>query len=195
MLTGRRLAISVVAALALVAVVAGSAMAAPWHQTPVAPVQQQWQGYGPCGGGFGMGHGHGWGFGMRGGFGAFGGMLGYAADALGLSAEELAIELQAGKTLAQVAAERGIAREGVVNSLLASQQEALAARVAAGYLTQEQADAMLAQMRAHADWMLDQTHAGYGPCWNAPTQNQNQSQAPAPRGFGRGGMMRGFGHW
>ena len=49
----------------------------------------------------------------------------------------------------QVAEERNVALETILEAILAPREEALQAAVAAGRITQEQADAMLAQMREH----------------------------------------------
>jgi hypothetical protein len=93
-------------------------------------------------------------------------LIAVAAEALGLTPQELIAELQAGKTLADVAEEQGVALETIVDAFLAPREEALQAAVEAGRLTQEQADALLAQIREHvrtrltATWTFGQ---GYGP--------------------------------
>lgn len=53
---------------------------------------------------------------------------------------ELFEELRAGKTIAQVAAERGVDLQAVIDAIVAKQTERLDAAVAEGRLTQEQAD-------------------------------------------------------
>ena len=114
--------------------------------------------------------------------GAFGlgmpGLMGGASDAvlkkLGLTTDQVLKERQAGKSLAQIAQERGVDRATLVATILDAHQTFLAERVKAGALTQTQADAMQAQMKDRVSWMVDQT--GFGP---------------GMMGAGRGGMMGG----
>lgn len=87
---------------------------------------------GPLGGG---GHGRG---GRGGGPGAEA-----AATALGLTVEELRTELQGGKTIAEVATDKGVELSTVTDAMLAAQTEHLAEEVAAGKITQAQADERL----------------------------------------------------
>ncbi|MCS7324466.1 MAG: hypothetical protein RMJ86_07360 [Anaerolineae bacterium] len=75
-------------------------------------------------------------------------MLSTIASALNMSVAELQAELQAGKSVADVAAARGVALEKVVNALVDEYKKQLDAAVAAGRLTQAQADALLANFRA-----------------------------------------------
>ncbi len=76
---------------------------------------------------------------------------------LGLTAEDLQAAHQAGKSLADIAAEQGKTREQVTAYLLARQQASLDAAVQAGWLTPEQA-AERQQLRAqNIDRLLDGT--------------------------------------
>jgi lambda repressor-like predicted transcriptional regulator len=68
------------------------------------------------------------------------------AQALGMSVDDLTAALRDGRSVADLAAEKGVALDTVVEALLAPRREALAQRVAAGNLTQAEADARLAQM-------------------------------------------------
>jgi hypothetical protein len=71
-----------------------------------------------------------------------------AARYLGLRPSQLASELRSGKTLAQIAAARsGKSVAGLIDAIVAARKPALAARVAAGSLTQAQADTRLARLR------------------------------------------------
>lgn len=94
-------------------------------------------------------------------------LVAVAAEQLGLSQQELAAELQAGKTIADVAAEKGVSAETIVEAFLAPRAGWLAEQVSSGQLTQEQADAMLAAMRANVTARLSQSTPpagpGYGP--------------------------------
>ena len=70
--------------------------------------------------------------------------LSTVAESLGITEEELRSAIEGGQTLAEVAAEQGVAVETVVDAIVATQQERIAEEVAAGDLTQEQADELLA---------------------------------------------------
>ena len=73
-----------------------------------------------------------------------------AADALGMTADELLAELKDGKSIADVANERGVDPQTIADSILASQKDSLAQAVADGKITQEQADQMLSRMEERA---------------------------------------------
>lgn len=100
--------------------------------------------------------GYGWGYGA---------LLNVAADVLNMTVEELVEKLGQGKTLAQIAQERGVNPQTIVDAYVAQVQEALAQAVAAGRLTQEQADVILARVTEHVEWLLQHpwpTGFGYG---------------------------------
>jgi uncharacterized protein (DUF433 family) len=103
-------------------------------------------------------HADGPGFGGRGlrGPGAMGG-LSIVAEQLGIDPSELFTELQAGKTIAQIAEEKGVATDTIVNAVVAAEQERLTTAVTDGRLTQAQADARLASVKADVEAMLDKT--------------------------------------
>jgi hypothetical protein len=69
--------------------------------------------------------------------------LGAAAEALGLTEDELHEALAGGQTLAEVAAAEGVDLQTVIDAMVADAAEHLAAEVEAGDLTQEEADARL----------------------------------------------------
>ena len=70
------------------------------------------------------------------------------ATVLGLTATELRTQLDAGKTLAQVATAQGVAVQRVIDAIVAEKQAYLAQEVASGELTQAQADAKSANIIA-----------------------------------------------
>jgi hypothetical protein len=80
----------------------------------------------------------------RPGFGRMGADHDLAAKALGISADELRSDLRNGQTLAQIAQAKGIDPQTVVDALVAGVKADLDSRVAAGDLTQDQADQRLA---------------------------------------------------
>lgn len=67
-----------------------------------------------------------------------------AATALGMTAEELRTELRSGSTLAEVAEAKGVDIKKVIDAMVAEVSEELDEAVAAGRMTQEQADERLA---------------------------------------------------
>ena len=88
--------------------------------------------------------GHG-GHGGRGEMGGRGGRgLDSAAEALGVSADELRTALQGGQTIAQVAESKGVDVQTVIDAMLADLKAHLDEEVAAGEHTQEEADQKLA---------------------------------------------------
>jgi hypothetical protein len=78
-----------------------------------------------------------------------------AATYLGLTADELRTQLQAGKTLAQVAAAQGKSVSGLEDALVAEAKSHLDAAVSAGDITAEQASAMLDKLEAHVDDLVN----------------------------------------
>ncbi len=87
------------------------------------------------------------------------------SETLGLSPEELRAELQAGKTVADIAAEQGVPLEDVVAAITTPLGERLEQRVAAGDLTQEEADTILAVATQKVETWLNQP-------WPVPTSDQ-----------------------
>jgi hypothetical protein len=83
------------------------------------------------------------------GFGHVGFFGGAAAAAayLGLTEAQLHSELEAGKTLAQVAQAHGKSVAGLIDALVADAKKHLDAAVAAGHLTQAQENEMLSGLR------------------------------------------------
>jgi hypothetical protein len=86
-----------------------------------------------------------------------------AATALGMTADELRTALSGGKTVAAVAAEKSIPVDTVVKAMVAAHTSELAAAVAAGRLTQAQADQMIAGMTEKITAMVDGTARAGGP--------------------------------
>jgi len=121
-------------------------------------------------GGWGMGHG--FGRGMR-GFFMGDNLLSIAADKLDMKLTELLTELQQGKSIADVAKEKGVDTQTIVDAYLAQIKETLDKAVADGRITQKQADYQLQQIEQRVTDQLDNTWPNGG------------------RGFGghRGGMM------
>jgi hypothetical protein len=126
-----------IVSISLVAIFAISAFAVFAQDNPTTPPY----------GGYGM---HGQGMGMMGqqGMGMMGNgdsaqhpMFASIAGTLGLNPDELLAELQAGKTISTIASEQNVDIQTVYDAALAVHTAHLAEQVAAGTITQEQADA------------------------------------------------------
>src|SRR5207302_4640343 len=95
-----------------------------------------------------------------------------AARYLGITESQLREDLAAGKTLAQVADDRGKSVDGLIQAMTNAAKERLDAAVAAGRLTRAQADAVLADVKQR---ITDRVNG----------------KAPSFRGFRRLGRFRG----
>ena len=147
--------------------------------------------------------------GLRGGGWGQGGII-YnqsVTDLLGLTPQEIQEQRQEGKSLAQIAADRGVSEEDLINAILADRKEILQEKVAAGIITQEQADQRLEIMKENLTEAVNRTTIGppddrsvRGNCFGnrqaAPwgmRDSQNQFGYGSP-GSGMGpGMMQRFG--
>lgn len=83
-----------------------------------------------------------------------------AAEALGMDVADLAAERQAGKSLAEIAASKGVSTDSLISALLAAREAALDEAVASGRITQEQADYMLEHMSENIADHIDDTEVG-----------------------------------
>lgn len=103
-----------------------------------------------------------------------------AAEALGMTTDELSTQLWGGKTLADLAEEKGVALADVQAAVEAAQQDALRERIQAaadaGTITQE-----------HADWLLEGLDQGF---WGG---RAGGFFFGGPGGPGRHGGRGGFG--
>jgi hypothetical protein len=147
--------ITLAALVALTVLLAPSYLGLAQAQTPDAGAEGQVQD--------GRGHGRFAFKGQRGKHGPRGHIMGTVAEQLGLSGEELHAELQAGKSIADVAADQGVALEEIEKALLDKLSEHLAEKVANGDLTQEEADARLEEAKTRISEHLNQTFDGDGP--------------------------------
>jgi len=84
-----------------------------------------------------------------------------AADKLGMELADLLAELENGKTIAALAEEKGVDAQAIVDAYLAQVKEKLNEKVAAGDLTQAQADTQLEQATTRATEKLDSTWQGH----------------------------------
>jgi hypothetical protein len=139
------------------------------------PDPRGFMGRGGFGPGPGMGRGYGYGPMMGGGFqwgGPTNSLVSVAAEQLDMTTTELTTELQSGKTIADLAQEKEVSLDKIIDAFLAPRAEQFAEMVANETLTQEQADTMLAAMKANL------------------TAHLSKQWSPGGPGFGRGPMGR-----
>src|SRR6059058_726155 len=103
--------------------------------------------------------GPGFGFHERGAL--FGG-LDTAASYLGLTEVQLRSQFQSGKSLADVAKAQGKSVDGLVQAIVAAAKTKVDAAVAAGRLTQSQADSILAGLKSHVSDFVNRTPPRFG---------------------------------
>jgi hypothetical protein len=107
-----------------------------------------------------------------------------AAEALGLTQEELRTRTQAGQTLADIAEAEGVAEADLVDALVAAAQTRLAEAVTDGRLTQAEADARAADLEARVADSVDELcgsagRGGPGPDGGADDDAGTPSTAPS----------------
>lgn len=90
-----------------------------------------------------------------------------AAQAIGMTTEELRTQLQAGKTIAAVAQEKGVDVQKVIDATIAADTKAIDEALAAGRITQAQADERKAGLAAHVKEEVERVgfggKGGHGP--------------------------------
>ena len=124
-----------------------------------------------------LAHGGGFGFGPNGQV-----ALEAAAEALGMTADELSAQLWGGKTLAELADEAGVDLQAVRDAVEAAQVEAVRDAIA-----QAVEDGSITH--AHADWLLEGLDNGYwgGGHGMGPGFGMGRGGFSGPRGFGGSG--------
>ncbi len=166
-------------------------------QEPTPPIPFGWHGGGRGMGGFG-----------RGGFAWSGGgpwtMFDTAAEALGLTPEELFAELRTGKSLAEIAEEQGVDVQTVYDAMNAARveaiQQALQQAVEDGRITQEQADQMIERLenRPSPEEQVEARKQAIQQAVEDGRMSQEQAdwmlQGLEQGWMGGHGFGRGFGH-
>lgn len=115
-----------------------------------------------------------------------GSLLAVAADELGMAVDELVTELQAGQSIAEVAAAQGVELQAIADAFVAQRAEALGAAVEEGRITQNQADWMLEHMSEEVLEHLQGgvplgrrglggcgRHGGFGPAPSLPGESES----------------------
>jgi len=155
-----RKAAAVVAAVVVAASIGAYALARSSKPSTSTTASSQLSGRPQFGGGrFGNGPGGGPGFGMR--RGGLGAQLGVVAQTIGISQSDLLSGLQSGQSIADIARAHSVDPQKVIDALVASVKQQLAAAVSSGALTQAQADQLSADMTARIAARVNGT--GFGP--------------------------------
>ena len=142
-------------------VVTGSFGAAVTPATPSAPVTPG----GGLGGGLynqNGGAGSGRGFGGGGFRGGLGGNLTAAASYLGVTVTALQSDVQAGKTLAQVAKAQGKSVDGLVSAMVDAQKKQFESAVSGGNLSAAQAQQIESFLKQRVTDMVNGTRPSFG---------------------------------
>jgi polyhydroxyalkanoate synthesis regulator phasin len=143
--------------------------------------------------------GRGGGFGGRGGY-MMGGsgesvLLSVAAEKLGMTVEELQTELEADKTIADVAEAKGVELATIIDAYVAAKQEQVQQMVTDGRITQEQADKMIENLREQAQERLEGSlrfRGEFGPgCGDWNDQESTTPEGTSTLGRFQGMMRRG----
>lgn len=111
------------------------------------------------------------------------------AEKLGLTSDELASQINSGKTLAQIAQEKGVSTKDLAAVMENAMESGLAQAVKDGTLTQAQADLMTTHMDGQYEWMIINMGAGMmGPGYRGGAMGNGGAigNGGATR---RGGMM------
>ncbi len=118
----------------------------------------------------------------RGGMPEWAGQPDDVATLLKMTAEEIQAERQAGKSLAEIAASKGISTDELVSKIVDAKKVQLDALVADGKLSQAQADLMIERMTEQATSMVERETTG-------PAADRGQRMGQAGKG------QSGQGRW
>ena len=120
--------------------------------------------------------------GGRGGPHGFGKDVDVAAQALGMTADELRTALQGGQSLADVAKAKGVDVSKVVDALVAQLKAHLDEEVKSGEHTQAEADQMLADAKAHIEDFVNGKAPAGGPGFGGPGGGRGHGAGPGGPG-------------
>lgn len=128
-------------------------------------------------GGAGIRDGHG----FKAGSGVHQALFDAAAKALSISADELRTQLQSGQTLAQLAQAHNTTEQAVIDAALAAAKTQLGKDVAAGTITQAQADAVYAQLQQRGAQLFTAPLRGPGGRGHRGDQSTPQQAPTTPQ--------------
>ena len=110
---------------------------------------------------------------------------GISAEALGMTADELRTELEAGKTIAEVASEKGVDVQTVIDAMVADAVAHIDEKVASGDLTAEEGEAKKAELEARITEAVNNGSRPTAPA--APPRLLTQVPAKRAAGESAGG--------
>lgn len=141
------------------------------------------------------------GHGMNGMKGSGNSLIAVAAEKLDMTIPELHEALEDGRTIADLAQEKGVELQDIADAWLAERAEILSQAVADGRITQEQADEMLEHMgeevlehlQATWPWTHDHEECGEHMLEGFGGFGARKSERSGARGFGQRGSSGGCG--
>lgn len=83
--------------------------------------------------------------------------LSAAAEAMGMTLEDLLTEIKSGKSIAQVAEDKGVSVDSVKGAMLAALEAALKQKLEAGLISQERYDSLVERLQAALGRWFDAT--------------------------------------
>ena len=93
-------------------------------------------------------------------------------EKLGLSAEELQEERHSGKSLAQIAEEKGVSSDELVEEIISAREKILKEKVEEGIITSEQAERMLENMKTRIAERIQSTERGFGKKYHGKAKGE-----------------------
>lgn len=139
---------------------------------------------------------------MAGAIGGWGGGTGYGSvdQALekltGLNSDEIKALREGGKSAVQIAQEKGVSEEALLDEILAARKAALDEAVEDGRITQERADYMLQNMTERVKEGMTRTEVGpRGPRGSGVGPARGDQTACPPGTTGERPMRGGMGRW
>ena len=108
------------------------------------------------------------------------------ADLLGMTPDQIVAERRAGKSLADIAADRGVDQATLVQAITVNARARLDEQVAAGRLTAERADALYQRIQQGVPQMVTRTEGPRFGRGGAGRPNRPDGSGRGPGGAGRG---------
>lgn len=115
----------------------------------------------------------------------YGSMSSNVAEFLGISQEDLQAARQSGKSLVQIAAEKGKSEQQLVDYVIGQRSTQIDQLVSDGRITQEQADQRIQQMTEQVKENLSRTEVGPNPSGNAAGKGNRAAGECTGAGMGK----------
>lgn len=116
----------------------------------------------------------------------FGSMSANVAQFLGISQEDLKADRQSGKSMVQIAAEKGISEQELVDYVIGQRSAQIDQMVSDGKITQEQADQHEQLMTERVKENLNRTEVGPNRSGNAADRGNKAAGEGMGKGMGKG---------